>query len=73
FADFAFPDTRHLKPETKSMSNFKNISDIIHYFRTLRFNGVMSVRGLYFMPHVEVSGVWFQVSAPAAGWTDQPV
>ena len=26
FADFAFPDTRHLKPETKRMSNFKNIS-----------------------------------------------
>ncbi len=28
------------------MSNFKNIPDIVYYFKALRFNGVMWVRGL---------------------------
>ena len=28
------------------MSNLKNIPDIVYYFKALRFNGAMRVRGL---------------------------
>ena len=37
-----------LTPETKKMSNFKNISDIINYFKLLKFKDVMYVRSLNF-------------------------